>query len=297
MTVSSLTPGGGSALAFDPSSLDATKARAAADPKTAAREAARLFEGLFLQEMLKRMRAASLDDSMSNEGTRMGTEMLDSQLAMQMAGRPGGLTDIVARQFEWLMSARKVDAAEAAPTPLPAPSAAPGAPAASTEAAPRIPDKAAAAFVDQHAAAAQAVQAQSGIPASFMLAQAGHETGWGTRGIVGRDGTPSNNLFGIKAGAGWNGPTVDVMTTEYRGGEPVKLVQRFRAYASPAESFADYARLIGSSPRYAAVKAAGGDAQQFAAGLQKAGYATDPAYAEKLGRAINATLQLRRAQG
>lgn len=294
MTVSSLMPGGGSPLAFDPASLDATKARAGSDPKATAREAAKLFEGMFLQEMLKRMRAASLDDSMSNEGTKLGTEMLDSQLATQMAGRPGGLADLIARQFEGLMSARKIDATDAAPTPLPPASNAAPAP---TGAAPRIPDRTAAAFVDQHGAAAQAAQAQSGIPASFMLAQAGHETGWGTRGIVGRDGTPSNNLFGIKAGAGWNGPTVDVTTTEYRGGEPIKLVQRFRAYASPAESFADYARLIGSSPRYAAVKAAGGDAQQFAAGLQKAGYATDPAYAEKLGRAINATLQLRRAQG
>jgi len=88
-----------------------------------------------------------------------------------------------------------------------------------------------------------------------------------------------------------------VLTTEYRGGEPVKMVQRFRAYASAADSFADYARLVGTSPRYAAVKAAGGDAQQFAQGLQKAGYATDPAYAEKLGRTINTTLQLQRAQG
>ncbi len=282
--------GNGQALASDPTSLDALKARAKTDPRGASREAAKLFEGLFLQEMLKRMRAAALDSGLDNEGTKLGTEMLDSQLAFKLAGMPGGLADIVARQLERQAGASTAAPAVTADTPA-------GAPAAVPAATPRIPDKSAAAFVGQYRAAAEAAEAQSGIPASFMLAQAGHETGWGSRPIVGRDGTPSNNLFGIKAGAGWNGPTVEVTTTEYRSGEPIKMVQRFRAYASAAESFADYARLIGSSPRYAAVKAAGGDAQQFAAGLQKAGYATDPAYAAKLGRAINATLQVQRALG
>ena len=274
----------GQRLASDPAALEGLKARAKADPKAAAHDAATLFEGLFLQEMLKRMRAASLDGSMDNEGSKLGTEMLDSQLALQLAGKPGGLADIVARQLERQLGAVVPEtAAPAAPEPA--------------AAVPRIPERAAAAFITEHRAAAQAVQAQSGIPASFMLAQAAHETGWGQRGIVGRNGTPSNNLFGIKAGPGWTGPTVETVTTEVQGGVPVKLVQRFRAYASAAESFADYAHLIGTSPRYAAVKSAGGDARQFAQGLQKAGYATDPAYADKLGRVINATLQLQRALG
>jgi peptidoglycan hydrolase FlgJ len=282
----SAAAGAGQRLASDPASLDGLKARAKSDPRGAARDVATLFEGLFLQEMLKRMRAASLDSSLDNEASKMGTEMLDSQLAMQLAGKPGGLADIVARQLEQQLGALPVDPAAAAA----AGSATPPAPA-------KIPERAAAAFVQQHSATAQAVEARTGIPATFMIAQAGHETGWGQRGIVGRDGTASNNLFGIKAGAGWSGPTVDVLTTEYRNGEPTKVVQRFRAYASTADSFADYARLVGSSPRYAAVRAATGDAQQFAQGLQKAGYATDPAYADKLARAINTTLQLQRALG
>ena len=185
------------------------------------------------------------------------------------------------------------------PPPLakPAPPAAtlPTVEASQPTRAPRIPDRRAASFVEQHSATAQAVAQQSGIPATFMLAQAGHETGWGQRGITGRDGTVSNNLFGIKAGAGWNGPSVEVMTTEFRDGQAQKVVQRFRAYATPADSFADYARMLSTSPRYQAVRAAGDDAQQFAQGLQKAGYATDPAYAEKLGRAINMTISMRRA--
>jgi flagellar protein FlgJ len=274
-------------LASDPTSLASLKARAAKDPKGAAREVATLFDSLFLQEMLKRMRAASLDGSPDDgDGGKLGTEMLDGQLAQQLAGKPGGLGDLVARQLERLAGAQADPAAPAAAPAPAAAAAAPGRPAPDVQAE----------FVRKHGAAAQAAAARTGIAPSFILAQAAHETGWGRHGIVGVDGTPSNNLFGIKAGAGWNGPSVDVATTEYRDGKPIRVVQRFRAYASEAESFADYARLVGSSPRYAAARAAGGDAQQFALNLQRAGYATDPAYAEKLGRTINATLQLQRAQ-
>jgi flagellar protein FlgJ len=129
---------------------------------------------------------------------------------------------------------------------------------------------------------AQNASETTGIPASFMMAQAALETGWGKRDIRGADGQPSHNLFGIKAGSNWNGKTVDITTTEYVNGQPVKMVDRFRAYDSYAESFADYARLLQSNPRYQQVLAQGQDAAGFAGGLQRAGYATDPAYAQKL---------------
>ena len=87
---------------------------------------------------------------------------------------------------------------------------------------------------------------------------------------------------------------MDVTTTEYIGGQPRKLTQTFRAYASPAESFADYAKLMKESPRYAKVVERASDAKAFAMGLQKAGYATDPLYGDKLGKVINTTLRLQR---
>ena len=107
------------------------------------------------------------------------------------------------------------------------------------------------------------------------------------------DGTPTHDLFGIKAGAGWKGAVAEVTTTEYVNGEPRRLVQRFRAYASPAESFADYAALMKSQPRYQAVRDAGSDARAFASSLQRAGYATDPMYADKLSGAIATAQRLR----
>ena len=104
------------------------------------------------------------------------------------------------------------------------------------------------------------------------------------------------NLFGIKAGAGWTGKVAEVTTTEYTNGVAQKTVARFRAYDSYEESFHDYAKMISSSPRYAQAKLQTASPQAFASSLQKAGYATDPDYAQKLSRTINATLQMRRAQ-
>ena len=108
-------------------------------------------------------------------------------------------------------------------------------------------------------------------------------------------GSPAHNLFGIKAGANWKGPVAEVTTTEYVNGQARKVVAKFRAYSSYAESFADYAKLMKDSPRYQQVVAKADSASGFAQGLQRAGYATDPAYADKLTRVINTTLRLQRS--
>ena len=149
--------------------------------------------------------------------------------------------------------------------------------------------KAAAAFIQAHTDAAAAAEKATGIPAKFMIAQAAHETGWGRKEIKNADGSTSFNLFGMKAGPNWKGATTDITTTEYIGGKAHKVTQTFRAYGSYAESFADYASTMKNSPRYAAVVAAGKDATGFARGLQHAGYATDPAYADKLAKVIHTT--------
>ena len=99
------------------------------------------------------------------------------------------------------------------------------------------------------------------------------------------DGSNSYNLFGVKAGKDWNGKVAQVTTTEYRNGVASLQVERFRAYGSYAESFRDYANLLSNNPRYAALVGQG-DAKAFAQGLQQAGYATDPNYADKLAGVI-----------
>jgi flagellar protein FlgJ len=126
----------------------------------------------------------------------------------------------------------------------------------------------------------------TGIPPQFLIAHAALESGWGQRDIKNADGSPSHNLFGVKAGANWRGRSAEVTTTEYENGAPVAQKARFRAYDSYAESFADYARLLVNSPRYGGVIGSQ-DGTEFARRLQQAGYATDPKYAEKLAAIIN----------
>jgi len=148
------------------------------------------------------------------------------------------------------------------------------------------------AFLIQHAQSAQRIASTSGIPAHYMLAQAGLESGWGQREIRYPDGRTSHNLFGIRASQNWRGPTVDVWTTEYVNGVSQRMVGRFRAYSSYEESFADYARLINHQPRYAQVMRSTADPAAFASALQQAGYATSPHYASALHAAINTTAHL-----
>ena len=279
------------ALGNDGRSLDALRTAAARDPKAAIKEAAKQFEAIFMQQLMKSMREATMSSGMlENSGTQMGTEMLDTQLANKMTGQPGGLADVIARQLERQM-------AGTAPPAAAVPAAAAGAPLG---AGPDLPvSQRQTDFLRAHQAEAKQAEAQSGIPAAFMVAQAAHESGWGKHEIRNADGSASHNLFGIKAGAGWNGPVAEITTTEYVGGDAQKVTAKFRAYSSYAESFQDYARMLKESPRYAGVvaqvSAAAPSAEDFAQGLQRAGYATDPAYADKLTRVINTTLRLQRA--
>ncbi len=272
-------------------STEALRSRAAADPKAAIKEAAKQFEALFMKEIMKNMRQSTLASGMlDNAGTELGNDMLDTQFAKQMTGLRGGLGEVIARQLERQMGAVPVPAN--APT-RPAPAAVPA--RSDTDFSQTNGPARQVGFLQANQAAARGAEAETGIPAAFMLAQAAHETGWGQREIRQADGSSANNLFGIKAGSQWKGAVAEVTTTEFVDGQPRKLTQRFRAYASPQESFRDYARLMKDNQRYAPVLASGGSAERFAQGLQAAGYATDPAYADKLARTINTTLRLQRA--
>ena len=126
---------------------------------------------------------------------------------------------------------------------------------------------------------------KTGIPPQFMVAQAALETGWGQKQLRHADGSPSHNLFNIKVGTAWSGPSVAREVKEYANGQSYGESAHFRAYGSYAESFRDYASLMTRSSRYADVLGQT-DASSFARSLQDAGYATDPMYADKLTRVI-----------
>ena len=280
----------GNALNSDTRSIDSLRAAAARDPKSSIKEAAKQFESLFMNEVMKSMRASTLASGMlENSATQMGTEMLDTQFAGKLTGLPGGLSDAITRQLQRQMgvATEAVGAAAKAVQPLPT--------LATKNIAPHVQS-----FIQKHDAAAKAASAETGIPASFMLAQAAHESGWGRREITAKDGTPSHNVFGIKATPGWTGQVAEVRTTEFIDGKAQKVMAKFRAYGSYEEAYKDYAKLMSNNTRYQDVvaqaqKGGAAGAEGFSRGLQKAGYATDPEYASKLARVINTTVRVQRA--
>ncbi|MFG6465606.1 flagellar assembly peptidoglycan hydrolase FlgJ [Roseateles sp. BYS87W] len=266
--------------------LNGLKAQASRDPKASIRDTARQFEALFMQEVMKSMRASTLASGMlDNSASQMGTEMLDQQFAGKLTGLPGGLSDAIQKQL-----ARQMGVTDLSPSSVQKASQTTLAQALPALATKGIPNHVQS-FIQQHDAAARSASAATGIPASFMVAQAAHESGWGKREITGTDGSKSYNVFGIKATPGWTGKTVEVLTTEVINGQAHKVTAKFRAYGSYDEAFKDYAKLISSNDRYAKVvaQAQNGNAAGFARGLQQAGYATDPAYAEKLAKTIQTT--------
>jgi flagellar protein FlgJ len=281
-------------LAADGNSLNDLKALAGKDEKAALKETAKQFEALFMRELLKSMREATMKSGLlDNEQGDLGTDLLDQQYATQMTGLPGGLSEMIERQLSQKI-APAIDKATSAMSAV-------GSAVQSTvsRAASQVGDAVGSRqqqFVARLSSAAQQVAQEVGIPASYMLGQAGHETGWGRSEIKQADGSNSFNVFGIKAGKGWTGKVAEVTTTEYVNGQAQKVKAKFRAYDSYQDAFRDYAKLIGNSPRYAQVMDNLQSAQSFASGLQRAGYATDPQYASKLSRAINTALNLQRAQ-
>ena len=282
------------ALAADANSLGKLKLQAGQDSPAAIKESAKQFESLFMRELIKSMRQATMKSGMlDNAGSDLGTDLLDQQFAVQMSGQPGGLSDLIAAQLSRQMGVATPDGKNTASKTVAQMSALQKSSSLAAYNANAVkPTNSQSDFVDRHTAAAIRIEKESGIPASYMVGQAGHETGWGTHEIRMRNGQSANNLFGIKAGPGWKGKVAEVTTTEYVNGVPEKRVAKFRAYASTDESFRDYARLITQSPRYAKVTQQTGSALAFASSLQKAGYATDPQYAAKLSRAIETTQRL-----
>ena len=287
------------ALGLDVRSLGALKLQAGKATPAAIKETAKQFESLFMRELIKSMREATMKSGLTDSpGGDLGTDLLDQQLALQMSGRPGGLSDLIAAQLTRQMAGSDSNLPSAAkPVSAASPGASPSASPGPLPVGPAGPVSATqAAFVQRHTQAAEQVAKASGIPASFMLGQAGHETGWGQREIKTSNGANSFNLFGIKATSAWAGPVAEVTTTEYVAGVAHKTTAKFRAYSSYDESFRDYGRLITQSPRYAHASQQTGSVQGYANGLQQAGYATDPQYAAKLSRAINSALHMQRAQ-
>ncbi len=329
-------------LAIDSKSINGLHLLSKQDSKKALHEAAKQFEALFLQILVKSMRDATLKSGLfDTHQTRFYTEMYDQQLAQNLSAKGVGLADMMVEQLtrtynhleQPLQSDMRHESHDMPSNPnievhahqikedagLPdsnhhskpelTPETATNLSAPNSDKSttlwPIHPElesvvedielnnssttqtsNIATDFINTLLPHASNAAKASGIPAHFMLAQAALESGWGKHEIRYPDSSPSHNLFGIKASDNWKGKTIETVTTEYINGMPQKTVEKFRAYSSYEEGFRDYVNLLSNNPRYANVLSAQ-NATEFAYGLQQAGYATDPQYANKLMRILN----------
>ncbi|MDB6083952.1 MAG: putative N-acetylmuramidase [Gammaproteobacteria bacterium] len=249
---------------------------------------AQQVDALFLQMMLKSMRDANaaIGGAESNE-MGMYQDMFDKQIALTMSQQQGlGLGDLLTRQLGAASSATPPPpaAGPAGRLPAPAPSTLP-----SSAAPPTSMTQSASEFVDQVLPTIQSAAQTLGLNPLVLLAQAALETGWGKRMARTAGGSPSLNLFGIKADDGWTGARASAHTIEYSGGVATQRHAAFRAYGSIEESVNDFANLLKNSPRYARVAAAGTDPQAYITSIGQSGYATDPEYANKLNDILHSS--------
>jgi flagellar protein FlgJ len=258
------------------------------------KEAAKQFESLFTQMLLKSMREANKsfggDSLFGSDQADFYQDMFDDQMALHLSkGKGLGLADMLMRQLAGGVTAnganggpQTVDGERQTlnSASIPHSVAEGGQGGGNATHAPLTTSKAD--FVRKFLPHAAAAARELGVDPHALLAQAALETGWGQSVPRNAQGECSYNFFGIKATGRWSGGTVSVPTLEFEDGLPVRRAERFRAYDSPADSFRDYAALIRSNPRYEEALGCGNDVNSFATALQNGGYATDPNYAKKI---------------
>lgn len=283
------------------------RAKLKSDPQSGLREAAQQFESLMLQMMLKSMRdAAPQDGLMDSDQSRFYTSILDQQVAQNLASQgklgfaklieqqlgrnlPSGLSlSSTADSLEVMQRQAAISASQFAGAGAERVRRAPSQAVESALPAGAVDTGGGQEFVNRIWPHAVDAASSLGVPPQFLVAHAALESGWGKSEIRTTNGQPSYNLFGVKAGRSWTGASVDVSTTEYVNGEAQSVREKFRVYGSYAEAFQDYANLLKNNTRFSSVVGQR-DGTQFARSLQQGGYATDPAYADKLSRIINGT--------
>ena len=296
------------AMYSDFQALGSLKKDARENSPEAIKQVAKQFESLFVQMMLKSMRDTVPENKLfgSNSG-KMYQEMYDKQLSVNIASGKGiGLANTIERQLggvpeyeqndkkvaEYLANSRPVNSLKNSnvtvfglrrvsmdtATDLPAVNAEKSQPGTWNSAKDFIDD------IWPHALRAAEVL---GVDADVLVAQSALETGWGKYIPRQADGSSSFNLFGIKADQRWSGDRVEISTREYRHGVMQVEQAEFRSYQSAGEAFDNYTQFILENPRYRKALEHGYDPQAYSTELQKAGYATDPDYANKINRIRN----------
>jgi flagellar protein FlgJ len=236
------------------------------DSPQAIKAVAEQVEAMFLQMMLKSMRDASASDDPDGNEMGMYQDMFDKQVALTISQHADlGIGRLLKRQI----SGRPAPA-------LPKSAAETGTIAATP-----------AEFINRMMPSIKTAAGSLGVNPMGLMAQAALETGWGQRMPRNSDGSPSYNMFGIKAGEGWTGPKALADSMEVTNGVAAPKRTAFRSYGSIEESVNDFATLLKNSPRYKDALAAGANPFAYAARIGSSGYATDPDYGNKLNEILH----------
>jgi flagellar protein FlgJ len=294
---------------FDLGNLDslrqsALKSDASSDAsKDALKQAAAQFESIFTQMLLKSMRKANeafedKDSPFNSSGVKFFEEMHDQQLSVELSSNGSlGLADLIVQQlspdgkkFTPGSVLRSVDdfTSDKRASGMSSDSL-----VNKNEIATKTPDKNEGAFDDAESFIstvwehAKSAAEKIGLNPAVMVAQAALETGWGKHIINKADGSSSNNLFNIKSDRSWDGAKANKVTLEFEQGMPVKKQASFRAYDSIKDSVNDFVDFLNENPRYQEALENTAKPAAFLDSLQKAGYATDPNYADKIKQVLN----------
>lgn len=292
----------------DLNSLNSLKSGARKDDPEAVRAVAQQFESMFMQLILKSMRDASdvlASDIGNGYQTKFYRDMHDQQLSLEMSKQGGfGLADVIYEQLtrepgarpNGLNRANGFDLQDSIRPMQPAsPDYLTNEPKPSDAKVEAKPTEDLASFqagdpksfIESIQPVAEQAAAILGVSDKVLIAQAALETGWGQALMKKTNGQPAYNFFGIKADSRWQGEQVAHITHEFIDGQKLTLKEPFRAYSSPEESFNDYVAFISESPRYQQALENANNPEKYLEGLQNAGYATDPSYADKIIRIMN----------
>ena len=292
--------------------LSEMRAQSRVDPQASLRQVAKQFEGIFIQMMLKSMRDASMgDDIFDSDQSKLYRDMFDKQVALDMANSKGiGIADALVRQLGKNLPDKNpdktgLDQVKLAPVntsesmvrgkvlPLttlhltrvdqsPVPALSQVELQGITPLADRTHFNSPEEFINHILPYAEKSAKELGVSPLVLVSQAALETGWGKAVTRHQDGSSSYNLFNIKADSRWDGKQVTKSTLEYDNGVTKYEKASFRSYDSYADSFNDYVNFLRSNSRYGNVLRNQGNDKVFIEDLHKAGYATDPNYADKI---------------
>ncbi|EHH1244442.1 flagellar assembly peptidoglycan hydrolase FlgJ [Vibrio parahaemolyticus] len=286
----------------DISSLDSLRQKAVKEGKDGEQEAlhaaARQFESIFTSMMLKSMREANEgfeSNIMNSQNEKFYRQMLDEQMASELSANGSmGLADMIVAQLtagqgndksetamrdaaNSAVEYRRVDPKKAREIEKRLIESGELSRTSHTPAKFDSPES----FVNSMKPYAEKAAKALGVEPSLLLAQAALETGWGQKVVQNTRGS-SNNLFNIKADRSWQGDKVTTQTLEFHDNTPVKETAAFRSYSNYQDSFNDYVRFLNDNPRYETALQQRGDSESFIRGIHRAGYATDPTYADKV---------------